>query len=127
MRPFFKASSMLRAALRARPPSMPRSPPMTKQIATSPRTGPARDGSRRGGARPGSGRKPSPTTLVVNDFHQTARDLIGPRLPMLIEEVFALAMGVKVVEIGPDGKPVEHYTVPPDFRANEYLINRLLG
>jgi hypothetical protein len=100
----------------------------TKAIATRPRTGPAKDGSRRGGARPGSGRKPNPTTVVVNDFHRTARDLIGPRLPMLLEEVYALAMGVKMVDVDPKtGETTEYYTVPPDFRACEYLINRLLG
>jgi hypothetical protein len=99
----------------------------TKALATRPRTGPAKDGSRRGGARPGSGRKPRPTTLVVNDFNQVARDLIGPRLPMLLEDLFVLACGVKIQDFDRDGKVIEVYTTPPDRQACEYLINRLLG
>jgi hypothetical protein len=87
----------------------------------------AKDGSRRGGARPGSGRKPGPTTLVVRDFHQVARDQVGPCLPILLDALIEMAVGIKIKDVGPDGKETEYYSVPPDRQACEYLINRLLG
>jgi hypothetical protein len=72
-----------------------------------------------GGYRPGSGRKPKPTTKVVADYHQAARDKIGPRLCDIIDQLFVLAMGVT------DGEG--RYLVPPDRQANIYLLDRILG
>jgi hypothetical protein len=51
--------------------------------------------------------------------------LIADRLPKLIHNLFALADGVTVAETTEHGQRV--YTKPPDRRACEYLVNRILS
>lgn len=55
-----------------------------------------------------------------------AEDLIADRLPDLIENLLVLAKGVRMKDVGADGT-VEYYTEPPNFKANEYLLNRIMG
>lgn len=74
----------------------------------------------KGGARPGAGR---PRTAIKHTAQvASAEKRIADRLPRLIDNMFALADGVK--EINGAGAV---YTRPPDRQANEYLINRVLG
>lgn len=77
-----------------------------------------------GGRRPGAGRKPKA------EKYQTAiakaEKRIADRLPELIDNLFALADGVTVQEMLPDGS-TNVYTRPPDFKANAYLIDRIMG
>lgn len=56
-----------------------------------------------------------------------AEKKIADRLPSLIENMFALADGVKVQEIDFETGGVTVYSKPPDRAANEYLINRIMG
>jgi hypothetical protein len=55
-----------------------------------------------------------------------AEDLIADRLPELVENLFVLAGGVRVQEENANGG-VYTYTKPPDYKSNEYLINRIMG
>lgn len=52
-----------------------------------------------------------------------AGSLILPRTAELIDQLFVLAEGVRVVDA--DGEPA--YLRPPDRQAIEYLLNRALG
>lgn len=91
----------------------------------------------RGGARPGAGR---PAKAEKYGGHvAAAEDRIADRLPELIDNLFRLAAGVQVYRARKGKGPIaegedlaeadeaEFYLTPPDFRANEYLINRILG
>jgi|SRR6185437_8976031 len=77
-----------------------------------------------GGARPGAGRKPK-ATKYASEIADAERK-IADRLPELVDNLFALAAGVKVEEAARDGT-VDVFTRPPDRQANEYLLNRILG
>lgn len=77
-----------------------------------------------GGARPGAGRKPKAERFAGPVAEAEQR--IADRLPELIDNLFVLAAGVRVQEADKDGG-VDIYTEPPDRRANEYLIDRVLG
>jgi hypothetical protein len=57
---------------------------------------------------------------------ERAEKQIADRLPDLIENLFTLAEGVTVQETDKDGNE-RIYTRPPDYKANEYLINRIMG
>ena len=79
-----------------------------------------------GGARPGSGRKPKPKhTAAV----RKAEKRIADRLPDLVDNMFILAEGVRVekMTIGVDGPQTAVFQEPPNFKALEYLMNRIMG
>lgn len=50
---------------------------------------------------------------------------IAERLPLLVESLVLLAVGVKVEKQTEQGEQV--YSLPPNRLAAEYLINRVLG
>lgn len=77
-----------------------------------------------GGKRPGAGR-PRKSVKYAGQV-AAAEDAIADRLPELIANLFALAAGVTVQAENRDGT-TRVYTEPPNFKANEYLINRILG
>jgi 3-deoxy-D-arabino-heptulosonate 7-phosphate (DAHP) synthase class II len=56
-----------------------------------------------------------------------AEKQIADRLPQLIQNMMTLADGVTVQEVDPKSGGVLVYSKPPDFKANEYLINRVMG
>ena len=76
-----------------------------------------------GGPRTGAGRKPKSEQYARPIA--AAEKRIADRLPLLIDNMFMLADGVTVQEMGMDGPRV--FTRPPDRAANEYLINRIMG
>jgi hypothetical protein len=78
----------------------------------------------RGGARAGAGRKPKAQKFVAEVADAERR--IVDRLPQLIDNMFLLADGVTVQTVDDEGG-MRVYTRPPDRKANEYLINRILG
>jgi hypothetical protein len=78
----------------------------------------------RGGARPGAGRKPKEQKF--ESAITVAERRIADRLPQLLENLFVLADGVTVQEVDSAGG-LRVYTRPPDRKANEYLIDRILG
>lgn len=78
----------------------------------------------RGGARPGAGRKRGPDKFPTA-FKQ-AEKRIAERLPKLIDSLFDLAEGVRVMETSITGAPVV-YVKPPDFKAASYLVDRVMG
>ena len=55
-----------------------------------------------------------------------AEKQIRDRLPSLIENMFKLAEGVWYEDTGPTGVKVV-YKERPNYKANEYLINRIAG
>lgn len=77
-----------------------------------------------GGARSGAGRKPKAEKYetAIN----RAEKRIADRLPELIDNMFRLATGVIVQDTDDEGETLI-YQKPPDYKANEYLINRILG
>jgi hypothetical protein len=77
-----------------------------------------------GGARPGAGRKRKHDKYGT--AIQKAEKKIVDRLPQLLDNLMALADGIFVEEFTPDGKRVV-YQRAPDFKSNEYLINRIMG
>jgi len=77
-----------------------------------------------GGARPGAGRKPRDEKFKLPIAKAEKR--IADRLPMLIDRMFELSEGVLVEEIDRDGTP-RIYQRPPDYKAIEYLVNRIMG
>lgn len=84
-----------------------------------------------GGARPGAGRKPLAekyAPAISKAEAQIAASLTRKKdgLPGIIDRMMELAHGVTVQE--PDGEGgVRVYTKPPDFKACQYLIDRILG
>jgi hypothetical protein len=78
-----------------------------------------------GGARPNSGRPRKSEQnkgLIVK-----AEKQIGDKLPILLEHMLELAQGVMVEKY--DWKKGERrvYKEAPDYKALEYLINRVMG
>lgn len=55
-----------------------------------------------------------------------AEQTIADRLPEILENLFELARGVTIQE-PTDAGGVRIYTRAPDYRANEYLMNRIMG
>lgn len=55
-----------------------------------------------------------------------AEQLVADRLPFLVEKLFELADGVHREQRLPSGQ-VRVYRERPDFKACEYLLNRILG
>jgi hypothetical protein len=78
----------------------------------------------RGGKREGAGRKPK--REKYSGPINKAEKRIADRLPELLDNMFALAAGVTVQDVGADGT-TDVYTRPPDRDANKYLIDRILG
>lgn len=76
-----------------------------------------------GGARPGAGR-PANKQLYHADIRKAERK-IKDRLPEIVEAQITLALGVWVKEETELGQVV--YQKPPDFRAAQYLMDRLMG
>ena len=74
-----------------------------------------------GGARPGAGRKPKAEQFKVPIAKAEKR--IADRLPQLIDNMMTLADGVRLV----DDETGAVYQKPPDFKANAYLIDRIMG
>lgn len=77
-----------------------------------------------GGQRPGAGRKPKAEKFAT--AINRAEKQIADRLPELLDNMFRLAMGVVIQETDHDGETLV-YQKPPDYKSNEYLINRILG
>ncbi len=80
----------------------------------------------KGHSAPGPGRK---TRAERHDYTPQvieAEKQIRDRLTDLIENMFILACGVTVEEPAKTGGVVV-YKKAPDYRANEYLINRVMG
>jgi hypothetical protein len=65
-------------------------------------------------------------TRIKHDSLSAGEKRIGDRLPTLLDNLFALADGVKEERELPSGKVVV-YTTPPDLRANIYLVDRVMG
>ncbi|WP_422928545.1 hypothetical protein [Singulisphaera sp. PoT] len=90
-----------------------------------------------GGARPGAGRKAKAEKFAGPIA--AAEERIADRLPELIDNMMRLASGVMVYRPrkgkekidDPDqldeSDTADFYMTPPDFKANEYLLNRILG
>lgn len=81
----------------------------------------------KGHSKPGPGRK---TRAERHDYTPAvieAERSIHDKLPVLIENMFILACGVTVKETDSKTGKERVYTKPPDYRANEYLINRVMG
>ena len=77
-----------------------------------------------GGARPGAGRKPKAEQFKVPIAK--AEKKIVDHLPAILDNMFALAKGVSVLGSNSAGEEVV-YVKPPDYKANEYLLNRIMG
>jgi hypothetical protein len=58
---------------------------------------------------------------------ERAEKQIADRLPDLIDNLFELANGVLVEDVNPVTGETNVYRKPPDYKANEYLINRIMG
>lgn len=71
---------------------------------------------------PGRPRKADQNAGAIAAAEKRIRD----RLPELIENMFRLADGVWVEETTILGTKIV-YQKPPDYKANEYLINRIMG
>lgn len=79
---------------------------------------------RSGGVRPGSGRKPTAEKYKVPIGKAEAQ--IAAELPQLLQNLLTLAKGVHVEMSDSEGAAFV-YQKPPDYKANEYLINRIMG
>ncbi len=80
--------------------------------------------SAHGGRRPGAGR-PARTDLYRQPIRE-AEGLIRDKLPFLVGQLLQLAEGVRVQETDHEGNAVV-YRTPPDRKACEYLLNRVMG
>jgi hypothetical protein len=78
-----------------------------------------------GGARPGAGR-PANKELYHADIRK-AEHKIKDRLPEIVEAQIALALGVMVEDTNPITHEVAVYQKPPDAKAGQYLMDRLMG
>lgn len=78
-----------------------------------------------GGARPGAGR---PRT---RDKHagavRASEKKIVDRLPEIVDAQIGLALGIQVQEVDKQTGAEIVYSVPPDAKAGQYLMNRILG
>jgi hypothetical protein len=78
-----------------------------------------------GGKREGAGRP------RVRDKHagavRAAEKKIVDRLPEIVDGQIELALGVLVEDVNPVTGHVGVYRTPPDSKAGQYLINRILG
>lgn len=78
-----------------------------------------------GGARPGAGRKPK------EEKHATAiseaEQKIVDKLPLIVNAMTELALGVTVQEVDEDTGGVNVYTKKPEFKAGQYLMDRIMG
>lgn len=78
-----------------------------------------------GGKREGAGRP------RVRDKHagavRAAEKKIVDRLPEIVDGQIELALGVMVEDVNPVTGHVGVYRTPPDSKAGQYLINRILG
>jgi hypothetical protein len=79
----------------------------------------------KGGARPGAGRKP--TAERYESQIRKAEKRIADRLPELVDNLLRLATGVVVQDVDVESGEVLVYSKPPDYKANEYLLNRIMG
>jgi hypothetical protein len=78
-----------------------------------------------GGARPGAGR-PRSRDLYGNEV-RAAEEKIKDRLPEIVDAQIELALGVKVEAIDATTGEVSVYRKPPDHKAGEALMNRIMG
>ena len=68
----------------------------------------------------------APPALSPKDVQAASiADLIKPHVPMLVNSLVELAMGVLAEE--PSAEGVTTYKIPPNRMAAEYLINRVIG
>ncbi|KPL80226.1 hypothetical protein [Herpetosiphon geysericola] len=79
----------------------------------------------RGGRRPGAGRK-TKTEKYARPINKAEKQIVD-HLPQLITNMLTLASGVTVEEVDITDGTVLVYKKPPDRKANEYLIDRILG
>ena len=79
----------------------------------------------KGGARPGAGRKPKAERYESQI--RKAEKRVADHLPRLIENLIQLADGVMTEEVNILTGTRGVYTHPPDLRANQYLIDRIMG
>ena len=69
--------------------------------------------------------RPRTTELYASQIRH-AENLVADHLPQSVCNIIALADGVWVEEFDEDGK--RHvYKEKPDLKANEYLIDRIMG
>lgn len=59
-------------------------------------------------------------------LRDAAKEQLAVEVPQLIRNMLILANGVTVQEADKEGG-VKVYKKAPDYRANEYLLNRMLG
>jgi hypothetical protein len=99
----------------------------------------AKTTGKNGGRRPGAGRKPKAANLARRDFNAAVDAMAGPWVEDCLKNLKRLADGIKVYRAKKDGEQVadpaelkdaddaEFFVTPPDFRANQYLLDRLCG
>lgn len=75
---------------------------------------------------PGGPGRPKKTDKYRGKIERAEKQ-IADRLPDLIENMFRLATGVMIEEVNPLTGEKDIYQKPPDYKANEYLINRIMG
>jgi hypothetical protein len=76
---------------------------------------------------PGKKRRGRPrTTELYATQIRDAENLVADHLPKCVHNLIALADGVWVEEIGPEGDRTV-YKTPPDRASNQYLIDRMMG
>jgi len=78
-----------------------------------------------GGARPGAGR-PRTKDVYAADI-RAAEQKIKDRLPEIVDAQIELALGVRVEEVDPKTGHAFVYKKPPDHKAGEALMNRIMG
>lgn len=78
-----------------------------------------------GGARPGAGRKTKAEKFAGPVA--AAEQIIVDQLPAIVHAQIDLALGATVQEVDRETGGLIVYTRPPDARAGQYLIDRILG
>lgn len=81
--------------------------------------------SKNGGSRSGAGRK-SRAEKYERPINRAEKRIVD-RLPELIDAQFDLALGVTVQDVDRETGGTIVYTRPPDSKAGQYLIDRIMG
>lgn len=78
-----------------------------------------------GGKRPGAGR-PRVRDKYARPVAAAEKKIVD-RLPEIVDAQIRLALGVMVEDVNPITGEEAVYKEPPDGKAGQYLINRILG
>lgn len=78
------------------------------------------DAPKRGPGRPRTREKHAPAV-------RAAEKKIVDRLPEIVDAQIELALGIMVQEVDKNTGRLTVFAVPPDGKAGQYLINRILG